>query len=66
MDVNEHAYAIQAAIQAAYDDGYLLQGWPDDYDTRASQVDLMLVCNRRGEDGVMRNVGRAKIETMWI
>ena len=64
--LSEHVAAVQAAIQAAREDGYLFQGWPDDYDGFASMVDLMFVRNKRGEDGVMRNVERAKIDTVYL
>jgi hypothetical protein len=64
--LSEHVASVRAALQAAREDGYLLQGWPDDYDGGATQVDLMLIKNLRGKDGVMRNVERGKIETVYL
>lgn len=64
--LSEHVASVQAALRAAYDDGYLFQGWPDDYDGGATMVDLMFVKNLRGSDGVMRNIERAKIETVYL
>jgi hypothetical protein len=64
--LSDHVAAVQAAIMAAYEDGYLLQGWPDDYSGGATLVDLMFVKNKRGADGVMRNEERARIETVYL
>jgi len=64
--LTEHVAAVQAAIRAAYEDGYLFQGWSDIYLEETVHVDLMLIRNERGEDGVMRNVERAEIGTVWI
>jgi len=63
--VSEHVAAVQAALQAARDDGYLFQAWPD-VGHIDSHVDLMLIRNKRGSDGVMRNEERAKIGTVYI
>ena len=65
MTLDEHVAAVQAALGAAREDGYLLQGWPDDYNN-PSMVDLMFVRNKRGEDGVMRVESRAKIDEVYI
>jgi hypothetical protein len=63
--LSEHVTAVQAALGAARLDGYLLQGWTDDYHNDSFGVDLMLIRNRRGLDGVMRNEERALIERVW-
>lgn len=63
--LSEHVKAVEDALTAAYADGYLFQGWPDDYDN-ATMVDLMFVKNKRGDDGVMRNIERARIETVYF
>jgi hypothetical protein len=63
--LSDHVTAVQAAITAAYEDGYILQGWPDDYDGIPTQVDLVFVKNRR-INGVMRNEQQAKITAVYL
>lgn len=68
---SEHAAAIKKAIDDAEADGLLLQLWDVGERTWLEPnpvsvpVDIMLVRNKRGEDGVMRNDFRAKIATRW-
>ncbi len=64
--LSEHVAAIQAAIKAAREDGYLLQGWTMDWFEDSVEVDLMLVRSKRGKDGVMRNESMALIEKVYI
>jgi len=66
MNASEHAAAIKAAIEAARQEGYPLQGWTMDYFEDSVEVDLMLVRNKRGDDGVMRNESMALIEKVYI
>jgi hypothetical protein len=63
--LSEHVAKIQAALEAAREDGYLLQGWTDGYHNDSVGVDLMLIRNKRGDDGVMRNEERALIGKVW-
>lgn len=64
--ISEHVAAIQAAIQAARDDGYLIEwdfsyvdwGWAG---RDVSTVEAHLYRNRRGSDGIMRQVEREMI-----
>lgn len=59
MTGQEHLAAIKAAIEAAREDGFLLdfQG----YDFESRYVQIMLAQNRRGEDGVMRRIFEEEI-----
>src|SRR5574342_618331 len=52
MTGQEHLAAIQAAIKAAKEDGFLLEF--QSYGFESQYVQLFLWQNRRGEDGVMR------------
>jgi len=59
--IEEHVENIKAAIQAAREDGYLVD-FEFDYDyytydyTYVDRVTVSLARNRRGEDGIMRQV----------
>lgn len=63
--LSEHVAAIQAAIQAARNDGYLIEwdfSYIEWYDEReVSTVEAHLYRNRRGSDGIMRQVEREMI-----
>lgn len=66
MNASEHAAAIKAAIEAARQEGYLFQTEADDYYGDMISTWLVLVRNKRGADGVMRNEERAFIEEVHI
>lgn len=55
----KHLAAIKAAIEAAEEDGFLLEF--QTYELQSQQVQLMLWQNRRGEDGVMRRIFEEEI-----
>ena len=68
--LSEHVAAVQAAIQAAREDGYLL-GWDFDHDYSVDyplveEVSLSLYRNRRGEDGIMRQVERELVLEAYV
>lgn len=54
-----HLAAILAAIEAAREDGFLLEFQSYDFESR--YVQLFLWQNRRGEDGVMRRIFEEEI-----
>lgn len=68
---SEHVAAIKKAIADAEADGCLVQLWDVTERTwlnpnpESACVDVMLVRNKRGEDGIMRNEFRDKITTWW-
>ena len=55
----KHLAAIKAAIEAAEEDGFLLEF--QTYELQSQRVQLMLWQNRRGEDGVMRRIFEQEI-----
>lgn len=55
----EHLAAIKAAIEAAREDGFLLEF--QSYGFESQYVQLFLWRNRRGEDGVMRRTFEEEI-----
>ncbi len=59
MTGEEHLAAIKAAIEAAGEDGFLLEF--QTYELTPQYVQLMLWQNRRGDDGVMRRIFEEEI-----
>jgi hypothetical protein len=59
MTGQEHAAAIRAAVEAAREDGFLLEF--QTYDFESQYVQLMLWQDRRDGDGVMRRIFEEEI-----
>lgn len=59
MTGKEHLAAIKAAIEAAREDGFLLEF--QSYNFESQYVQLFLWQNHRGEDGVMRRAFEEEI-----